>query len=428
MGLRQGGAQAGLGRVGSSLGRVTQAHDTHQQPESALVNSVIGAASARGITLDAAQSALLDDVAAIMSAVAVPQSPNAPVAPHLIGCFVHGPAGRGKTWLLSEVFDAIDVPESAKRRVHFHTFFQELQRRFGARMSARDAIEQTVAELLAGARVFFFDELHVHDPGGASLLNRLIAELVDRRIPTLLTSNYEPEGLLENPVFHHVVEPSVRLIRQHFGVRSLDGGTDYRTTASVTRAGFASGRWITYGPSGTAASAARAAGLTPPDPAESTTVLDGHRALRALAIRRGTGTTGGPSDNATESATESAAVSSPTSTAEVWFDFADLLEASSIADDFLELAADFDRWVLTDVPPLSAASREARQRFVSLLDVLVHANLPLTVLARTDRAGLVDIADPPPDLFRTVSRLALLQDGAVDFPDSTDRPTAGTAA
>ncbi|MEJ6490243.1 cell division protein ZapE [Leucobacter sp. USCH14] len=344
-------------------------------------------AAASAIELDDAQRELLAEIAELAGGWGDERTPS--------GVFIHGPAGRGKTWLASQIFDAIEVPASAKRRVHFHTFFQELQRRFGAQMTARAAIESTVAELLDGARVFFFDELHVHDPGGASLLNRLIAELVERRIPTLFTSNYEPEGLLANPVFHHVVEPSIRLIREHFAVRTLDGGSDYRTLTptEAARHGFASGRWIAFGASVSAASAARAAGLTPPESHESITVLDGHRALRALAVRR------------------SEAAQGAGATTEVWFDFADLLESPSIAEDYLDLAAEFDRWVLVDVPPLSQASREARQRFVALLDVLVHADLPLTVLARTDRAALVDLADPPADLFRTASRLALLRDG-----------------
>lgn len=356
--------------------------ETDAPPLSQLTDRVGHAAAARGIALDAPQRELLAEIAQLAERWA---DPNA-----LVGAFVHGPAGRGKTWLMSEIFTAVDVPEAAKRRVHFHTFFQELQRRFGAQMTAREAIDDTVAELLDGAELFFFDELHVHDPGGASLLNRLIAELVERRIPTLFTSNYAPEGLLANPVFHHVVEPSVCLIREHFAVRTLDGGTDYRTAGSDSgearpTTGFASGRWIAV-PAGTpAASAVSASQLTPPTAAEATHVLDRHRALRALAVRP---------------------VASASS--EIWFSFDDLLEASSIAEDFLDLAAQHNRWVLVDVPPLSRASREARQRFVALLDVLVHADLPLTVFASTDRAGLVDIADPPADLFRTVSRLALL--------------------
>ena len=331
-------------------------------------------AAARGIVLDAGQRALLDEVAGFLEG-------RVESGAEAAGFYVHGPAGRGKTWLMSEIFRAAPVPELRKRRVHFHTFFQELQRRFGARMSARAAVEETVEELLGGAELFFFDELHVHDPGGASLLNRLLDEPTRRGVPPLLTSNYEPEGLLPNPVYHHVFVPGIRIIRERFAVRVLDGGADYRrASGSRSETGFGSGRWILAADD----AAIRAAGIAPPDARERTTVLHGHRALRARAVRG----------------------------REIWFDFSELLEAASIAEDYLDLTAEFDSWVLSGVPPLSRASREARQRFVALLDVLVHADLPLTVLAETDRAGLVDIEDPPADLFRAESRLALLRGDA----------------
>ncbi|WP_449282633.1 cell division protein ZapE [Leucobacter sp.] len=331
-------------------------------------------AAARGITLDTAQRSVLGEIAAFLEG-------GRATDPEPAGFYVHGPAGRGKTWLMSEIFRAAPLPESRKRRVHFHTFFQGLQRRFGAQLSARAAIEETVEELLSGARLFFFDELHVHDPGGASLLNRLLDELTRRGVPTLLTSNYEPEELLPNPVYHHVFVPGIRIIRERFAVRALDGGADYRREGgSGSGTGFGSGRWILHSDD----DAIRGAGLARPAADEATTVLHGHRALRALAVRG----------------------------SEVWFDFSDLLEATSIAEDYLDLTADFDSWVLSGVPPLSRASREARQRFVALLDVLVDADLPLIVLADTDRAGLVDIDDPPADLFRAESRLALLRGAA----------------
>ncbi|UOR02316.1 cell division protein ZapE [Leucobacter allii] len=407
----------------------------HDVSPLALETAVVAAAEARGIALDAAQRAVLGEAATILTAAGSRPDASAPV-----GLFLHGPAGRGKTWLMTELFRAAPLPDAAKRQVHFHTFFQELQRRFGARLSARDAIEETVASLLDGTALFFFDELHVHDPGGASLLNRLVAELCARGVPTLLTSNYAPELLLDSPVYHHVVEPSVRLIRERFAVRDLDAGIDYRRLRGAgghgpgsipapgsvlgsapesaaesaaqsgpsgepgseardrsaephggARQGFAAGRWIVVPSDRDADAALTAAGFLPPEPGEATTVLEGHRALRARADRA-----------------RAAGTAARAAAGEIWFDFAELLEAPSIAQDYLDLVATHDRWVLTGVPPLAAASREARQRFVALIDVLAHAEATLVVCAATDRASFATVSDPPPDLFRAESRLALL--------------------
>jgi len=345
-----------------------------------VVRSVLDRAAQREITLDEAQRSLLDDVAHGLGAALGEPTPDLGATRHT-GYFVHGPAGRGKTWLLSTVFDAVPVPATAKRRVHFHTFFQKLQRRLGAQMSARTAIDQTVAELLDGVQVFLFDELHVHDPGAAALLNRLLDELSTRGTPTLVTSNYAPEELLPSPVFHHVMEPGIRILRERFTVRALDGGADYRRAAVATPAtGFASGRWVA---AADLDAGARRADLVLPDPEEAAYVLKDHHALKASAVRG----------------------------SQVWFDFANLLEAPSVPEDYLELADQFTSWVLTGVPPLSRASRAARARFVMLLDVLVDRDLELTVLARVTRDELVDVPGVPADLFRAESRLALLNEG-----------------
>jgi cell division protein ZapE len=94
---------------------------------------------------------------------------------------------------------------------------------------------------------------------------------------------------------------------------------------------------------------------------------------------------------------------------EIWFDFADLLSSSSVTSDYLELAEYFTSWVLINVPRLSQTDPASRQRLVTLIDVLVDRDIPLTVCSEVSREGLVDIDDPPVDLFRAQSRLGLLK-------------------
>lgn len=297
-----------------------------------------------------------------------------------LGYFVYGPPGRGKTWLMRALFEAAPVPDRAKRHVHFHDFYRALERQLGAYTSAREAINATVKELLTDTRLVFFDELHVHDPGSAALLNRLLQAIATQGIPTLITSNYEPENLLADPGFHHVIEPSIRVLREYFTIYELDDGTDYRTLQPAAAQGFAAGSWLVASPQDETETL-RTAGLTPPAEHEATTVLEGHRALHARAVRDST----------------------------IWFDFLSLLTARSSTSDFLELTETFDTlWVLTGVPELSTVDLSARQRFVTLIDVLVERDIPLVVSSTISRDQLVDIADPPPDLFRTASRLAML--------------------
>lgn len=296
------------------------------------------------------------------------------------GFFVYGPPGRGKTWLMTQLFETAPVPAETKRRVHFHDFFRALQHQLGPTVSTRDAFDATVTELLTATQLFFLDELHVHDPGSAVLLNRLLAEIQDRKIPTLITSNYAPDSLLSDETFQYVIEPSIRILHQKFTIRLLDAGTDYRTHHERRDTGFASGYWLVSKPEDDEGEALRQAGLIPPHPSEAATVLDGHRALQATAIRG----------------------------RQIWFDFNHLLESRSTTNDYLDLAREFDSWVLLKVPRLSDTDAHAGQRFVTLVDVLVERDYPLIVCAPVPRDAFADLVDPPPDLFRAMSRLALL--------------------
>lgn len=331
----------------------------------------------RGIILDSEQSELAQQVVAFLQDAA---SGDTTGLDH-VGYFVYGPPGRGKTWLMTQLFEAAPYPVETKRQVHFHDFFRSLQQQLGAKTSTREAIEATLEDLLTGTQLFFFDELHVHDPGSAALLNRLLAAIAEQRIPTLITSNYEPEGLLQEPAFHHVIEPSIDILREHFSVLPLDGGTDYRIQQVSHESGFASGRWLVAKSTQQADHTLRWAGFMPPEADEATTVLDGHRVLQARAVRG----------------------------SQIWFDFADLLQTRSVTSDFMELAEDYDQWVLTGVPSLSQTDPASRQRFVTLIDVLVDRDIPLVACAAVSRADLADMEEPPADLFRTQSRLALLR-------------------
>ncbi|OAV59426.1 cell division protein ZapE [Enteractinococcus helveticum] len=349
------------------------------QSSEAVIAHIENHATPGGVILDPEQRRLVEEITAFLH--------NAATAGHTAklgqsGYFVYGPPGRGKTWLMTQLFETAPYPAETKRQVHFHDFFRGLQRQLGAKTSTREAIEATLQDLLTGTELFFFDELHVHDPGSAVLLNRLLAAIAEHGIPTLITSNYEPEGLLQEPAFHHVIEPGIKILREHFSVLTLDGGTDYRLQHVSHDAGFASGRWLVVEPGHTPAQTLRAAGLVPPEPEEATTVLEGHRVLRALAARG----------------------------RQIWFDFADLLQARSVTSDFMELVEDYDQWVLTGVPKLSNTDPASRQRFVTLIDVLVDRDIPLTVCATVPRTELSHTEEPPPDLFRTMSRLALLGD------------------
>ncbi|NNH73469.1 cell division protein ZapE [Nocardia uniformis] len=279
------------------------------------------------------------------------------------GVYLHGGPGRGKTMLMDRFF--AELSSNRKRRFHFHSFFAQLHRgvhEFGS-------IDGAVDALLGDSAVVCFDEFHVHDAGDATLIARLLDALFARQIVLVVTSNYPPERLLPNPLFHPVFVPTIERIRALLDVVSMNGSQDYRLLGG-SRGGFAAGRYIV----GDCA-------LT-----GSVETLIAHRRLRARAAGSGSLTV----------------------------DFAELCGIPVSAGDFLELTGDFSRWTLCEVPALRTVEPDWAMRFINLIDVLYDADLELSLYARVPFAELGADVRGLPDLFRTLSRLSTLEFPARD--------------
>ncbi|WP_394618342.1 cell division protein ZapE [Lentzea sp. JNUCC 0626] len=275
------------------------------------------------------------------------------------GVYLHGPVGRGKSFLADALFEVLPGP---KKRVHFHSFFQELHRRISARLHERGAVAKAVKELLGRAKVLAFDELHVHDVGDAMLMTQLLEELQRRQVMIIATSNYPPDGLLPDPLYHDHFLPGIALIKQMMDVVSLDGATDYRHLRGKPRSRFETGEIVQE--------------CTPPGPPVELEVNG--RAITALGI----------------------------DDTKVWFDFGDLCEKPTSTQDYLVLARRHDDWVITGVPRLEHRDREARQRFANVVDVLVDADVRLTLVSEHPLSEI--LGGEVRDLDRTASRLELI--------------------
>lgn len=341
-------------------------------------------AAASGFALDAAQSRVAERLTALGERLRErEQEPSS--APR--GVYLWGPVGRGKTWLLDTF--AATLPAGTVRRVHLHALFQRLHAGIQPHGFGTDALLLAVREIVADAAVLHIEEFHVHDPGNAALLGRLFEALAELRVTLVTTSNYAPHDLFDDPEFRHVFRSATAMILRHLEVLCLDGGADYRLGAvyrlgagdrpgaGVADGAFRRGRWVVSGEVSSGGGALRRPGA-----GERAELRVDGRGIRALRARG----------------------------REVWFSFPELLEANTAASDYLTLCERFDTWVLVDVPDLADASRGARQRLVTLVDVLCDLDVRLTVVAATGRAALAVLPDPPPDLARTISRLALLGD------------------
>ncbi|QIH99178.1 cell division protein ZapE [Rhodococcoides fascians A21d2] len=157
------------------------------------------------------------------------------------GLYLWGPVGRGKTWLLDTYFENIDV--TAKKRVHFHSFFRDLHAAYFRRNFSIDAaIDDILSTESSPASLLCFDEFHVHDIGDARLITRMLDALFARGVVLVVTSNYAPDELLPNPLFHPTFLPTIEKLKEELDVVCVDGPVDYRA-AGTSGSRFASGSW-----------------------------------------------------------------------------------------------------------------------------------------------------------------------------------------
>lgn len=352
------------------------------------------AAHRRGFTLAPAQEAAAERLARLAGELARPAWRLRRPPRHL---YLWGPVGRGKSWLVDTFLDGLATPH--KRRLHFHDFFRRLHEgvahhdtpaQHAARSAARDitgdvtrdvaAVDRAVDDLLGDCRLLVFDEFHAHDAGDAMLMARLLRTLLERRITLITTSNYPPAGLLPDPIYHHLFEPTIKLIEERMDVLDVSGPVDFRRLApaggrpEVSAARFTTGAVLRPGQE-------PAAGLTPPAPGEAAPVAAHLRELPALAVREGL----------------------------VWFSFEALCEGRTSVPDYLALADRFPTLVLDGVPPLTEASSDGRQRFANLVDVACDRDLRLILIGADPMTGLAPDSPLQRDLDRTASRLALLR-------------------
>jgi len=235
-----------------------------------------------------------------------------------------------------------------------------------------DALGATLDELLGACRVLCFDEFHVHDIGDAMLLTRLFTALFERGIWLLVTSNYAPEGLLPNPLYHERFLPVIRLINGRMQVLEVGGDTDFRSLpANREHQRFTQGHYVWPG------TAEQRQALNVPG-AQPATLDINKRSLRALAHQG----------------------------RQVMFAFDDLCEQPTAVIDYLALAAQYDAWVIDGLGDLSDCSLAAQQRFVNLVDVLYDQDKQLTVIGQ--RPLDESLGGAITDLMRTRSRLGQL--------------------
>ena len=317
------------------------------------------ALAARGLTLDAAQQQALTQLSAWFEARLKPRrwfsrTPR--------GAYFYGGVGRGKSMLLDALFHT--APLAQKRRVHVHALLQNVQNRLLKHAGLADPIVRVAKELATEARLWFFDEFHVHDIGDAILLGRLLEQLFKHDCILLFSSNYAPDALCPNPLYSSRFKPFVAQIKRHSLVLEMDAGCDYRPRTER--------RWGRY-------IAQSSAAFSQTQEHSATHIKLGRRKIAVQGIDE----------------------------KHLWVRFSSLCQQPLATSDYLEICARFTRVLLSDVPAMASCTLDEQQRLINFIDIAydtgielwLHSELALDELCAASKHG---------DFTRTHSRLAQL--------------------
>lgn len=144
----------------------------------------------------------------------------------VIGLYMWGGVGRGKTYLMDAFYECLTVP--LKMRMHFHSFMRLIHGNLKQIKDAADPLQIVANDITREARVLCFDEFHVADITDAMLLGRLLEHLFQRGVTLVATSNEAPDDLYSGGLQRERFVPAIELIKRHTRVLHVDNGIDYR--------------------------------------------------------------------------------------------------------------------------------------------------------------------------------------------------------
>ena len=292
----------------------------------------------------------------------------------IVGCYMHGGVGRGKTMLMDALFRSFEGDARERvRRVHFHAFMLDVHARlFALGAASRDGCAAIGEELASTTRVLCLDEIEISDVADAMVFKRVMEVYLRRGGALVGTSNSAPDGLYRGGINRAAFAPFIRTLRETCEIVDLVSvdNVDYRRVAErrdgapgAAAAAYSSplySQTIVFA----AADASRGQGLARRR-ALLTRAWDAYAQETSHASKASTSLViplaGGRSIRAEARSGERAA----------WFSFATICGGNFGPIDYLALAQRFKVVCIEDVPslPISSAENEAR-RFVNCVDIL----------------------------------------------------------
>ena len=292
------------------------------------------------------------------------------------GLYLWGGVGRGKSMLMDLFTDATAI--SAKRRVHFHAFMQDIHKGMHAarKTGVEDPLAPVADAIIRDTRLLAFDEMQISDITDAMVVGRLFEKLFAGGVVIVTTSNRPPEDLYLNGLNRALFLPFIALIHDRLTVRALQSPTDYRQHRLQ-------GAQVYFHPAGRVRGELNAiwSDLTGGAPGDALRLPVNGRFVDLPRFANGI------------------------ARASFW----DLCARPLGPADYLAIAQSVRVLILEDIPQLSSSNYNEAKRFVTLIDALYEAKVRLICSAADEPERLYIEGEGSFEFERTASRLREMQ-------------------
>lgn len=292
------------------------------------------------------------------------------------GLYLWGGVGRGKSMLM-DLFHEV-VASQKTRRVHFHSFMQEVQSALhqARKTGVDDAIRPVADDLAEGQTLLCLDEMQITDIADAMIVGRLFQRIMDAGVTVVTTSNRHPDDLYKDGLNRALFLPFIDLLKERMQVVELTSPRDYRQDRLK-------GADTYFSPADSAArNAVEAIWQKLTGGARSSLVLKvKSRDVELPFFANGVGRAR----------------------------FYDLCGQPLGPADYLAIADAVRVLILEDIPRLSSENYNQARRFVTLIDALYEARVRLIATAADEPERLYIEGEGSFEFERTASRLREMQ-------------------
>ncbi len=292
----------------------------------------------------------------------------------VMGLYMWGGVGRGKTFLMDLFFAQLPFPQ--KLRIHFNRFMQKIHQELKALEGHAEPLLLIAKRWAKQYHIICFDEFLVIDIADAMVLGVLFQYLFAEGVSLVATSNVQPDRLYEDGLQRDRFLPAIAVINQHVEVLNVDSGVDHRQRPLTLELRY-------YTPlKGEHDFMQTHFDLLAAQQTCSEAVLQ--IAGRAIAVVK-------------------------RAQSVVWFEFAELCQAPRGQADYIALAEAFDTVLVSHVPQLHAAMDDYARRFISLVDEFYDSQVVLVLSATVPIEDLYVGEQLAFEFRRTRSRLQEMQ-------------------